>query len=391
MGLRLSSAVSALKKTTINRGSFLSSNQKRKDQFPCATDEYSKWFGNAILGRVTLLLLLFVSLATIGCTGDGETTPSSDGGSPKKVHLAIVTNQAADFWTFAKAGGEAACKDLSDDEHEVTFEFRYPSDKSAEGQIRIVEDLISKGVDGVAISPISETNMNDSINSWAKKIKVVTHDSDAPASERTLFIGMDNYEAGKMAGRLVKEALPKGGKVALFIGRIDQMNSKARRQGVIDEILGVEERAKDISPMEELKNDKYTIVGTFLDEGTIESTQKKAEDVLTKDPDIACMVGLFEYNPPGILNAVRKRKLIGKVKIVGFDENMATLEAIRVGEIEGTIVQNPYEYGYDSIRQLLKLVKGEKPEKDYFDHPARMIKKDKVIGFRDRCKSLLAN
>ena len=52
-----------------------------------------------------------------------------------------------------------------------------------------------------------------------------------------MYVGMDNYRAGRMAGALVKEALPEGGNVVIFIGRLEQDNSKRRRQGTIDEIL----------------------------------------------------------------------------------------------------------------------------------------------------------
>ena len=104
-------------------------------------------------------------------------------------------------------------------------------------QQRLIETALVRGVAGIAISPIDAKNQVDLINQAAKQSKVVTHDSDAPDSQRLCFIGMDNYKAGREAGKLVKEALPEGGKIMIFVGRLEQLNAQQRRQGVIDELM----------------------------------------------------------------------------------------------------------------------------------------------------------
>jgi len=104
------------------------------------------------------------------------------------------------------------------------------------------------------------------------------------------------------------------------------------------------------------------------------------------------MVGLFEYNPPQMLAAVREAGKLGKIGLVGFDENAATLEGIHNGEVQGTIVQNPYQYGYKSIEMLAALAKGDQsviPESKYVDIPARKITKDNVIEFTTELYELL--
>jgi ribose transport system substrate-binding protein len=96
------------------------------------------------------------------------------------------------------------------------------------------------------------------------------------------------------------------------------------------------------------------------------------------------MVGLFEYNPPIILDVLRERGDLGKVKIVGFDENPNTLQAIKDGEIHGTVVQDPYEYGNRSIKVLYALSQGDDsviPESEFIDIPARQIRKGNVETF----------
>jgi len=105
-------------------------------------------------------------------------------------------------------------------------------------QKRMIEDLITRGVQGIAVSPIDAENQVGLLNQAAEKTRLITHDSDAPKANRLVYIGMDNYTAGRMCGELIREALPKGGKVMLFIGRLEQDNARLRRQGVIDALLG---------------------------------------------------------------------------------------------------------------------------------------------------------
>ena len=76
-------------------------------------------------------------------------------------------------------------------------------------------------------------------------------------------------------------------------------------------------------------------------------------------PDV-CMIGLYAYNPPAILSAAKSKSMVGKIKIVGFDENPVTLKAVAAGEIEGTVVQDPYNYGYKSVEVLAALARGDK-------------------------------
>ena len=104
------------------------------------------------------------------------------------------------------------------------------------------------------------------------------------------------------------------------------------------------------------------------------------------------MVGLFEYNPPLILEALARTSKLGKIKVMGFDENPATLQGIKDGNVVGTVVQNPYQYGYKSIQVLNELHKGNKsviPEKKFIDIPARVIDSSNVEAFAQESKSLL--
>ena len=338
---------------------------------------------------------LALALLGLGCNG-GDSGKSAEGGpkpeATKDLKVAFVTNQIADFWKIAEAGCRDASKELA-----IDVQVRMPTEATAVEQKRIVEDLLTAGVSGIAISPLDADNQVEWINSIASRTKLITQDSDAPGSNRLLYIGMDNYQAGRMCGQLVKQALPDGGKVMLFIGRLEQDNSKFRRQGVIDELL---DRDRDLSyyreqpnafdPEQPIEGDKYTILGTMLDQGKRDEAQRNAEDALNTYADLAAMVGLFEYNPPAIYQALQKAGKLGQVKLIGFDENDVTLQAIKDGHCAGTVVQNPYEYGYQSVVILKKLLEGDESvlsQGQFVDIPARKITAAEVDEYWDDLKA----
>src|SRR5262249_49137506 len=150
---------------------------------------------------------------------------------------------------------------------------------------------------------------------------------------RLAYIGTNNYDAGRQAGKLVKEALgDAGGTVVIFVGQLDALNARQRRQGVIDELAG-RDAPKDLegftpSPDRETHGQYKPFEKTYLDkpEGA-RKAKENAEDALAKLPADAnvCMVGLWAYNPPQILTAVKDKvkdqARLAKIKIVGFDED----------------------------------------------------------------------
>src|SRR5262249_3075198 len=132
----------------------------------------------------------------------------------KTLHLAFITNNASDFWTEARAGCDKAKSELPN----IEVDFRIPQDGSAATQKRIIQDLLARGIDGIAISPKDPANQPDILNEAASHALLICHDSDAPASNRACYVGTDNVAAGKQAAEMVKQALPDGGKIMVFVG-----------------------------------------------------------------------------------------------------------------------------------------------------------------------------
>src|SRR5439155_467526 len=192
-------------------------------------------------------------------------------------------------------------------------------------------ELLAKNVSGIAISPIDPDNQGDLLEQIASRTHLITHDSDAPNSKRLCYVGMDNYDAGRMCGKLVKDALPEGGNVMIFVGRVSQANARARRQGVIDELMDRSSDPKRYDEGPEIRGQKYVILDTKTDGFDFAKAKQLAQDAMTKHPDLGCMVGLFEYNPPILLDAVREAGKLKKIKIVAFRLGRGEVLAV-VGE-----------------------------------------------------------
>ena len=333
--------------------------------------------------KIRHLVLSSLLLAMAACSGGSNESASSGEASTEAStpRVAFVTNGVADFWVIAEKGAEAGGAEFGAD-----VSVHMPPAGLSDQQ-RILEDLMVKGVDGIAVSPIDPANQTEFLDKVAARTDLITHDSDAPDSDRLVYIGMDNYDAGRMCGQLVKDALPEGGEVFIFIGRLEQDNARRRRQGVIDELLG-----RDSDPMRydppgtALEGEKYVILGTLTDQFDLTKGKANAEDVLSRHPDVDAMVGLFAYNPPLILEALKGADRTGDVKVIAFDEDDKTLQGIKDGTVSGTIVQNPYEYGRQSVKVLVDLAGGDDsviPEGGMINIPARTITSENVQAFWD--------
>ncbi|WP_437901047.1 sugar-binding protein [Sorangium sp. So ce124] len=329
------------------------------------------------IGRFIVGVCVAAGLTALGCDNGGAPAAGAPaaGGKPK---LAYITNGVAPFWTIAEKGVIDGAK-----EYDAEVSVVMPSDVN--DQMHRVEDLLIRGVDGIAISPIDAENQVPLLNKAAAKTKLITQDSDAPKSERIVYIGIDNYVAGRMAGQLVKEAIPGGGKVAILVGRLEGDNARKRRQGVLDELLDRPDSSAGSDPLnQEIKGAKYTIVATLTDQIDAAKAKSNAEDMMSAHPDLVGLIGLNAYHTPALLEAVKQAGKMSSIKVVGFDEQDATLRAIQDGEVVGTVVQNPYMYGKESVRVLAALVRGDNsvvPQDKFISLPARQIRKSNLDEF----------
>ncbi len=270
------------------------------------------------------------------------------------THVVFITNGSDQFSDIAAAGARESAKRLG-----ATVEVKMP-EKGLVDQNRFIKELQSSNVAGVAISPIDPNRQSVMLNELAGKMLLVTHDSDAPYTSRLCYVGMDNYTAGKACAKLVEEAMPGGGTVMIFIGSVDQDNARLRRQGMIDTLLGRTDNPSGFDPLDaELVGEKYTILGTMIDNHDLAVAKANAVQALKDNPDLGCMVGMFGYSSPLCLEALKDAGKNGTIKLVAFDENDATLQGIVDGDIYATLVQDPYQFGFQSVRILVRKARGD--------------------------------
>src|SRR3954453_13593111 len=311
--------------------------------------------------------LLSLAVALLAGTVLGGSAIAQD-----KKTLALVTNASADFWTIARRGTEKAQAELPN----YNVEMYVVSEATAAAQRQILDNLLTKGVAGVSISAIDPANSTEILDKVASQAVLFTTDSDAPKSKRVMYIGTDNVAAGVQCGELIKKALPKGGKIMLFVGTMGADNARERVEGIKKSLAGT----------------KVAIIDIRTDEVDFPRPKRNAEGTLTKDADVDALVGLWSYNPPEIVEAVRPGGKEGQVKIIGFDEDPVTLRGISDGIIEGTVVQQPFEFGYQSMIDLAKVIEGDKsviPANGLDIIPTQIIDKSNVADFAAHMKELL--
>jgi len=330
----------------------------------------------AFIGLV--VLAAGAALVCGGC-GRGKTEPQAAGGKKRQVFkappgaqlkLAFVTNNASEFWKIAAAGVRKYEK-----EGNVKVDLRMPSGGTVAEQTQIVDDLVSQGYHGIAISVIAPKDEVNLINRAARKTNVITHDSDAPESNRLVYIGTNNYEAGKVLGREIAKLMPEGGKMGVFVGTLSADNARQRFEGIRDAIKGT----------------KIEIIEPRLDETDRNKARTNVESVINAYPDVKLLCGLWSYNGPAIAAAIEASGKKGKILAAVFDEEDLTLKAIEEGVVQVTVVQKPFEFGYRSAKLLHQLaLHGEAalPASEFDDTGVEVITAANVAEFKARLAEL---
>jgi len=142
--------------------------------------------------------------------------------------------------------------------------------------------------------------------------------------------------------------------IAIFVGQITPINARLRFQGVVDELAGQKDAKGPVYGKYTLHNKDAITDGA--NRATCVDNAKDALEKL-KGTENICMVGLWAYNAPAILEAAKSKEMLKKIKIVSFDEYPDTLTAIQAGEIYATVVQDPYNFGYKSVELLAQIAK----------------------------------
>ena len=306
--------------------------------------------------RVFMKFLAIVLVLTFSATSEVL--------AQERKELVFVVNGASDFWKLAEAGMKKAQTELPD----YDLRFIYPEQASAAIQQRTMDDLVAAGADAIMVSAVDPKSSTEALNRIGSQVPLFTTDSDAPDSNRVAYIGSSNTDAGKEAGYLALRALPNGGKCIGFVGLLGADNARERIEGMKSVLAGSNVDLVDVR-------------GDDIDQTR---AKRNVEDALAANPDISCLVGFYSYNTPRIYEVLKESGMLGKIKIIGFDEDPITLGGVREGTIEGTIVQQPYEWGYQGMKLMAKYLEGDKsmiPADQLIIVPTGVLDKSNVDAF----------
>ena len=331
---------------------------------------------NYLKRKLGLTLAALPLLALFGCNNEKPKAGATEGAPAasaqpavenKIVKLAFVTNNPSQFWKIAEAGLKKYEK-----EAKVQVDMKMPPNGTPEDQNQIMQNLASQGYDAIAVSVIAPNDQLRVLNEVAGKTNLITFDSDAEKSKRLLYIGTNNFEAGKALGERIAAVLPNGGKIAVFVGTLSADNAQGRLKGI--------EAA--------IKDKKIEIVDKREDNTDRAKARSNVEDIINAHKDLSLVVGLWNYNGPAIAAAIEGLGKKGKVKAAVFDEDDATLEAVANGTIEATVVQKPFQFGYLSAKWMHELAtKGDAakkalPSNGIIDTGVTVIDKTNVAAFK---------
>jgi ribose transport system substrate-binding protein len=262
-------------------------------------------------------------------------TPASAQAS-KEHYGMVVFLRGSEFFNWAYAGFQDAARTVG-----ATTELQGPADWDASAEARAVDQLVAKGVKGIAVTAGDAGTLVSSIDAAiGKKVPVLTFDSDSPKSKRLLFVGTNNYNAGLAAGKAVGQQFGDKARVGVsLIPGLDSINH--RLQGFKDGLASVAPGAK--------------VVTTVNDEGDLQKAETVNTAMLQANPEVNVIFCAHGNPATGAMAATRnvgRDQGDDKVHVVAWSIDVPILQGVENGEFGSTVAQNPYMMGVQSFWQL---------------------------------------
>jgi len=279
-----------------------------------------------------LAILVVLSMIVTACGATPTPTPSVS----TAVKIAVIGKSVHPYWSNVEKGVLAAAGDLG-----VQTVFFVPPKEDVAAQIQTMETYIAQGVTGIAIAP-SDPNALEATMKKAADAGIFVTTLDTPpidGSVSLVYIGTNNFSAGKTGGETMAKLLPNGGKVGIGRGSDTALNALQRTDGFLEGIKGTQITA--LEPVND-KEDAATAL-------------QLAGSVISANPDLAGAFGVYAYNGPAWATAIKEANLVGKVKLVCFDATTDIINGIKEGVIDATVAQREYDMGYKSV-QIIKLM-----------------------------------
>lgn len=314
---------------------------------------------------------LAIALVGLVASANGCSKPSSSteggGTSATKARLKIAVipkGTTHEFWKSVHAGAVKASREL-----DVDIVWKGPlKEDDLKAQIDVVNTFVAQGVSGIVLAPLNENALRAPVRAAkAAKIPVVVFDSDLSGDDHASFVATDNVAAGKLAGAAMAKLT--GGRGNLMVLRYQEgsASTQNREKGFLDAVAGAAE-------LKVVSENQYG-------GATTESALQKSESLLLAQKAQAGGVqGVFAPNESttfGMLLALRKTNVVKKVKFIGFDASEKLVGALREGDIDALVVQNPFNMGYLAVKTMVDVARG-KPVERRIDTGAQLVTKDNL-------------
>ena len=278
-----------------------------------------------------VLLIAAVTLGLLaGCKG-------KEGKSGKLTIAVIPKGTSHSFWKSVHAGAVKASKELG---VEIIWKGAMKED-DLEGETKVVEDFIDRGVDGIVLAPLHHTALKiQVVNAKRSGIPTVIIDSGLDGDEHISFVATDNLAGGRMAGEHLARLLGGKGKVVMMRYQVGSASTENREKGFMQAIA---------------KHDGIEVISSNQYGGPdISDSIKKSEDLMPKLREARGVYCPNETTTFGMLRALQDAGLAGKIKFVGFDSNPKLVEALKAGEINGLVLQDPINMGYMGVKTMVQ-------------------------------------
>lgn len=273
---------------------------------------------------------------------------SRKGASSDTLEIAVIPKGTSHiFWESIRAGAEKACGELN-----VKMYWNGPErEGDREKQIQIIEDFMVSQVDGVVLAPLDAQALVPSVEKLAdKNIPCVIIDSAVDTERYVSFVATDNYQGGVLAARKMGELLGGKGSIIVIKYAPGSASTEKREAGFFDTIAA--------------EFPEIIVIDSKYGLDTVETSLQATEDLLTRNQAFDGLYACNESTTTGALRALQGRGLAGKVKFVGFDSSPLLLKAMRDGELNALVVQNPTRMGYMGAKTLIEHIRGqEAPER----------------------------
>ena len=294
-----------------------------------------------------ILLTIGAALLLAACNKSPESSADSPKPAPNQPNIAVIPKGTTHvFWKSIEAGARKAGAELG-----VNILWKGPlKENDRAQQIAIVEQFISDGVNGIVLAPLDDTALRRPVQeAGAKKIPVVIIDSALKADvgkDFVSFVGTNNTLGGQMAGDQLVKLLGGKGKVVMLRYMEGSASTTERESGFLDVI-------KKHPEIQMLVDNRYG--GATASEA--QTTALNLIDQIREADGIFCSNESLTF---GMLLALRQNNLIGKAKFVGFDTSPPLIEALKKGEIQALVAQNPTKMGYEAVKTIVASMHGEK-------------------------------